>query len=255
MLNAARQQQLHARLHRTPSDHSVLSSLPVLFFGDLFSAQLATIGLNPSRREYLDTHGIELDGTTRRFETLRSLGAVDRGMLEDEQCSRAIERMRCYFQPGKPVFDRWFKRLMCVVGAMGFSYRAGQVAHLDLVQEATDPTWSELRSIAREEAEELLRRDLPFLRFELEVFQVKTVVCNGRTPFHHVCELMDECRVTTGEFRGRRWYAGLGTLGQHDIYLAGWNKPLTRPPGLGEAELVELGTTLKGKLAELGCQF
>ncbi len=31
-----------------------------------------------------------------------------------------------------------------VVEALGLSYERGEVAHLDLVQEATSPTWSEL---------------------------------------------------------------------------------------------------------------
>ncbi len=70
--------RLYERLRRPPSPSSVHGSLPVLAFGDLFKAGIATVGLNPSRREFLDNHGRELDGPKRRFETLGSLGARDR---------------------------------------------------------------------------------------------------------------------------------------------------------------------------------
>src|SRR4051812_46832848 len=88
---------LHARLRRSPTAHSVVGSLPVLFFGDLFSARVATVGLNPSDQEFLDRSGEELEGTSRRFESLRSLGALDRESLEVGQCERAIATMRRYY--------------------------------------------------------------------------------------------------------------------------------------------------------------
>ena len=126
-----------------PTPASVPGSLPVLFFGDLFTAQAATVGLNPSKLEYLSKYGLELDGAQRRFETLRSLDAADRTSLSAEQCERAIQRMQRYFQPGKPVHV-WFHSLDRVLNGMKLRIQAGEVAHLDLVQEATDPTWAAL---------------------------------------------------------------------------------------------------------------
>ena len=64
---------LHTQLRQGPSDCSVPKSLPILFFGDLFTARAVTIGLNPSDREYLDAYGAELKGDDRRFKTLTSL--------------------------------------------------------------------------------------------------------------------------------------------------------------------------------------
>jgi hypothetical protein len=52
----------------------------VLFFGDLFTSSVATVGLNPSRLEYLDKHGKKLSGARRRFESITSMGyRYDRG--------------------------------------------------------------------------------------------------------------------------------------------------------------------------------
>lgn len=81
---------LHARLRRPPSPHSVPGSLPILFFGDLASARIATVGLNPSDQEYTDGNGELLTRSRQRFATLASLGAADRASLDSAQCDEAI---------------------------------------------------------------------------------------------------------------------------------------------------------------------
>jgi hypothetical protein len=45
-----------------------------VFFGDLFRADVATVGLNPSDQEYLSKAGEMLAGRAQRFATLASLG-------------------------------------------------------------------------------------------------------------------------------------------------------------------------------------
>jgi hypothetical protein len=58
--------RLFDRLRQEPLQASVPASLPVLFFGDLFTATVATVGLNPSKLEYLDKNGNELSGARHR---------------------------------------------------------------------------------------------------------------------------------------------------------------------------------------------
>src|SRR5206468_2380616 len=104
------EQQLNSRLRSPSSEHSVPSSLPVLFFGDPFSATTATVGLNPSDQEYLDPEGTMLTAALQRFETVESLGAESREKLTADQCRRAVRRMRGYFEVGRPVYQ-WFASL------------------------------------------------------------------------------------------------------------------------------------------------
>ena len=52
-------------------------STPVVAFGDVRKAAVATLGWNPSKREFLDSRGNELVRTERRLETLASLGESD----------------------------------------------------------------------------------------------------------------------------------------------------------------------------------
>lgn len=189
--NGATRDAFYTRLRRPPSPHSVPGSLPVLFFGDIFLAQIATLGINPSQQEYLDPSGRELTGNARRFQTLTSLQAPTRATLTDEQCEQAIGTMRDYFQPGKPVYQ-WFRPLDRVTQAMGYSYAVGEVINLDLIQEAKAPKWSTLEKQFPNETSALLVTDLPFLRWQLATFPLRAVVCNGKTLLRHVCGLLDE---------------------------------------------------------------
>jgi hypothetical protein len=223
----------------------------VLFFGDLLTAKIATVGLNPSRREYTDNQNAELDGPARRFETLASLGAEKRAELTAQQCDRAITTMRAYFDPGKPAYS-WFASLGRVVEGMGYQYRAREVAHLDLVQEATDPTWSALLQQNPDEARSLLDADAPFLRWQIETFPLLALVCNGRTTFDNVVRLT-EARIVAQDKIGRfTSYVALGNSGQRTVAVVGWNIPLARPTGLSASGQVSLGAQFKQRLNDLG---
>src|SRR5260221_5954000 len=139
-----RRADLFGRLRRAPSPSTVPGTLPVLFFGDLFAAEVASVGLNPSDQEYLTKTGQMLTSRAQRFATLDSLGANDRAALLDPQCDEAVEWMRAYYDEGKPVYGAWFNALSRVVVGFGVGFRERSAAHLDLVQESTSPVWSEL---------------------------------------------------------------------------------------------------------------
>ena len=252
-------EQFYERLRRVGSKSSVVGSLPVLFFGDISSALIATVGLNPSHREYLDTEGAELTDAVgpnaRRFETLTSLGAHDRRHLSQEQCDQAIHRMRDYFKRGKPVY-KWFGHLERVTASMGYSYGAGQVVHLDLVQEATKHTYSELSPT---ELQRLRSADLPFLKWQLDTFPLRTVLCNGRTAYEVVRDLTNGSAKHTGRIARTTWWAGFAQAGGRTIGLAGWNLPLARATGLkrnmGRDGEGQLGKKLADALRGLGIRL
>jgi hypothetical protein len=240
-MNPEVREALHRRLRRPPGRFSVPGSLPVLFFGDILTAQVATVGINPSDQEYLSPSGSELDGALRRFQTLKSLGCVDRASLTPEQCERAIRTMQGYFQPGKPVY-KWFQPLDRVLRGMGFHYERGEAVHLDLAQEATRPTWSELKKASPPDAEAMLRADDSFLCWQLEAFPVQAVVCNGRTPLDAVQQLLGAKILHRGNLARLNWSVGIASLGR-PIAVAGWNLPLGRA-GLVVQDEIELGRIL-----------
>jgi hypothetical protein len=237
--------RLCARLRAPAPRHAVDGTLPVLFFGDLFKAEMATVGLNPSDQEYLSRDGALLRGRAQRFATLESLGARDRFSLTDDQCAEAVRWMRHYYDAGKPVYG-WFAGLTRVVRGFGASFVDGTAAHLDLVQDATSPVWSALPESAQAA---LLEQDLPFLEWQLRAFPLRAVICTGKTVGVHVRRLLGVKVAEQGQLARIRWWVGTAEVDGRPLALGGWNYPLARPTGLGAAGELELGALLAEQLA------
>ncbi len=235
------------RLRFDPIPSTVPGSLPVLCFGDLFSASIATVGINPSNQEYTYPDGSELDGDRRRFETLNSLGIQSRAAMTPEHAALAVERMRAYFDEGKPIYG-WFAGLQRVVEGMGFSFADRTAAHLDLIQEATHPKWSMLRHDDPAQAESVLRRDLPFLQKQLEQFPIRAVVCTSRRVLDNVCSVLNGWQVAEGTLARLTWSISLAETARGMVGIAGWNIPLAQPTGLNREGQTQLGELLKTQL-------
>src|SRR5438552_3663439 len=95
---------------------------PVPAFGDPSTASVATLGLNPSNREFVDDDGCELEGDARRFHTLASLGLARWEQADTRHLELVLHSCRCYFQ--RNPYDRWFRRLDQLLAATGTSYYA-----------------------------------------------------------------------------------------------------------------------------------
>jgi len=163
----------------TLSDTNVIQwGCPVLSFGDLSNSKVATLGLNPSNREFVDEYGNELQGSRRRFHTLKSLGLRDWSEVDVRHLGMILESCRMYFS-GNP-YDRWFKKLDQVISGAKVSYYDSLrgACHLDLIPYATACKWTELtpkqRSILLNIAGDtlgLVLRDSP----------VRLLILNGRS--------------------------------------------------------------------------
>ncbi len=209
-------------------------------------AEIATVGLNPSDHEYLSKDGRMLTGAAQRFATLDSVGAADRSSLTDPQCDEAIERMRNYYEVGKPVYGSWFNALARVVDGFGASFRQRSAAHLDLVQESTSPVWGDL-PLSQKTA--LLEQDLPFLTWELRTFPVRAVICTGKTVGVHVRRQLRVEVTEEGSLARIKWWVGHAEVEGRRVGIAGWNYPLARPTGLGAEGEARLGQLLADRLA------
>lgn len=216
----------------------------MLFFGDIFSAKVATVGLNPSDQEYTDPRGELLTESAQRFATLTSLGAPDRSSLSDKQCDEAVRWMQAYYDTGKPVY-RWFAPLERLLRGLGVSLGGRTAGHLDLVQEATSPTWSML---TRDERDRLLAADLPFLEWQIRSFPLVAVICNGRSASDHVRRVLNVPIEETGVMARTKWWTGHAVLDGRRVGFAGWNIPLQRPTGLGAEGEQAMGQLFREKL-------
>jgi hypothetical protein len=164
------------RLRRPPpTAYIVAGSTPVVSFGDASHAVVATLGLNPSRREFLNPNGCELTGTARRFETLASLGVSSLDSANEAILRRVVNACNGYFWANP--YRRWFDQLEPVLQSVGASYYDGTACHLDLVQWATDPVWSRIPD--RAIRDRLLTEDASFLHHQLRAGSFRLLLING----------------------------------------------------------------------------
>ena len=156
----------------------IYRSSPVLSFGDFEKSRVATIGINPSYREFLDAEGDELQGQERRLHTLTSLGIDSWDKADFRHLALIAETGRSYFDSNP--YSAWFNRLEYVMAGLNASYYGspGTACHIDLVPFATARRWSEIPShrqsylldVAKDIIGTILR-DSP----------IRTLVLNGST--------------------------------------------------------------------------
>jgi len=226
----------------TPADCFVLpGSTPVVAFGDVRHAHVATLGLNPSRVEFKEP-GMELDGPLRRFETLQSLGVARLEDASDDAVLTVWRRCNDYFR-GNP-YKKWFDPLEKVLLAAGASYFDDTACHLDLSQWATDPTWSGLPAVVRKR---LTSEDVEFLLTQLKSERIALLLLNGRAVVDTFRSVLKGQLESVGTIADRtvttKFY--VGTFG--NARVVGWSTNLQSSFGVTK----ELRSQLAQRVAEL----
>ncbi len=172
-----------------PNMNIVSGSTPVVAFGNAQISRVATLGLNPSKYEFLDKNGIELTGSERRLETLNSLEIKNRKNISNWQVKQTLNSCNNYFD-NRPY--SWFNKLEKVLKHFEVSYYSSTACHLDLVQWATDPVWG---SIPEEIKTILIKRDRNFLSKQLTNENIEILLLNGRSVINEF-QVAFECNLS-----------------------------------------------------------
>jgi len=154
-------------------------SSPVPSFGDPSNAVIATLGLNPSNREFVDDFGAELDGANRRFHTLKSLGLNAWPDASDSHYD--LIRKSCVEYFIRNPYDGWFKRLDNIISGSNASYYGTSkisACHLDLVPYATSSKWGNL---SRDQRDSLLDIAGDTLGMLIRESPIRILVLNGNS--------------------------------------------------------------------------
>lgn len=158
----------------------VENSYPVTSFGDLTSARVLTIGINPSIDEFHSRKKGRplLEASAKRLVDSEVLGIVAGTPLNREQAELVLKGNNLYFaKSGNPY--HWFNALEeFALKPIGASYFDGSAAHVDLVQWATDPVWSRIQDEAVQS--ELVRSDVDFLTSVLQSKKWDLIILNGK---------------------------------------------------------------------------
>ena len=162
---------------KPPNRFVVRGTTPVISFGDASTAEVATLGINPSASEFL-LDGVLLSDNRRRLATLESLHAISNDSLTDTQVKQVLDDCSTYFD--RNPYWLWFRPLEKVIKqATGQSYADGTACHLDLVQWATDPVWGKLKDNSAKQ--QLLAETHPHLINQIKLGRLSVVLMNGRS--------------------------------------------------------------------------
>jgi hypothetical protein len=186
-------------------------SCPVPAFGDLSTSLVATLGLNPSNREFVDEAGNELNGPDRRLHTLRSLGLTRWSEADAGHLERIENSCRRYFS--RNPYNEWFRSLDRIIAGTRASYYSmfAGACHLDLVPYATRCKWTDLTTRQRSSLLSLSGDTLGLL---LRDSPVRLIVVNGRTVIENLQRVAGVAldRVAMGDWTLPR-QAGSGVAG------------------------------------------
>ncbi len=153
---------------------------PVPFFGQLESARLATVGINPSDREFTARNGAELTGSARRFPTLNSLRLPDWPDADERARQEIATACSRYFE--RNPYRRWFGVLQQLIEPTGLSYYApgSDACHLDIVPWATSRKWGLLPAASKaallHRAEQTIARVIAYSPLVMLVLNGREVV-------------------------------------------------------------------------------
>lgn len=140
-------------------------------------ARIATIGINPSIREFVDPDGIALAGPTQRLPTLDSMGLTSWSALHSVHIRSIALACRSYFE--RNPYLTWFRPLQTLLHGSDASYFGPErsACHLDLVPYTTVGKWSSLPLDSRRALLESTKDALGLL---LREFSIDLVVLNGQ---------------------------------------------------------------------------
>jgi hypothetical protein len=175
--------------------HVIPWAAPVPAFGDPAQARVATVGLNPSNREFVSADGQELHGHSRRFQTLSSLGLARWSEANAIHIDLIEKSCRTYFSTNP--YDAWFRSLDRILSGVGISYYSGATAcHLDLIPFATASKWTLLNALQRSALLSFAGETLGLL---IRDSLVEVVVLNGSSVVKKFQEIsgarLDETRM------------------------------------------------------------
>lgn len=161
---------------------------PVVAFGNPAVSKIATLGLNPSNLEFMDSRGNQLLAPANRLESLATLKIRGWGELARQGVRQVWQACEEYFY--RNPYNQWFGRLEKLLVETGSSYytRIGDTAcHLDLVPFATATKWSELSGTQRSR---LIELGAPSLVRVLLASNIRVLILNGATVVREFGQLL-----------------------------------------------------------------
>ena len=208
---------------------------PVPYFGHAERARIASVGLNPSDKEFCDDAGHPLSDSRRRLATLDSLGLQHWSAAGAEECSAVAQACSGYFDLGSNPYWRWFRPLEAIFEDAGRgTLKDGDACHIDLAPWATRKKWRDLGHAGQAA---LVERGERVLKALLESAQFEVLLLNGVSVVEGLAraakiELPLDCASGT-HGTAKRLSLTFNSLGSIElgrpVTILGWNWNLQSP--------------------------
>jgi hypothetical protein len=155
----------------------VEGSVPIVFFGNVEKAEIATLSLNPSNVEF-EHNGV------RRCVDRKQLRVSDNQKLNSEQAESVYQSLLLFFKVNP--YKTWFNPMNKLFQSKGYEYYNDKIVHLDISPWATSNKWDSLR---REERESII--DTTIIENVIEKCGIKKLFINGKTAFNVFCTTLN----------------------------------------------------------------
>ncbi len=155
----------------------VPGSVPIVFFGNIEKAEIATLGLNPSNIEFVHNG-------KRRLVDRKVLNVSDNQTLTPEQAEQVYDSLLKYFKINP--YKKWFDPMNNLFKYKGFEYYNDKIVHLDISPWATSKKWSDLNKY-----EKKLIIDTSIIKCVIKKQKIKKLFINGKTAFEEIKEVLN----------------------------------------------------------------
>jgi hypothetical protein len=234
---------------------------PVLFFGQLPSARIATVGLNPSSREFVNSDGGRLADHDRRLPTLDSLALQRWDDANAIHMAELIDACENYFE--RRPYDLWFRVLDTVMKDAGYTFYGAKAnaCHVDLVPFATRSKWGSLAGAGRARLLDLGGDALGHL---VRASSLEALILNGRSVVEGFSRIADRPLFATemnswdlprrdgGGVRGVAFEGAVTRIGGvelgREVVVLGYNHNLQSSYGVTSAVLGAIRAWLADRL-------
>ncbi|GGC16386.1 MULTISPECIES: hypothetical protein [Dyadobacter] len=237
---------------------------PIPSFGDWTSAKIATVGINPSNREFVKGSGAELEGSERRFHTLKSLSLTDWSEASSTHLNSIVSTCKEYFKSNP--YDSWFKKLDFLLSGTEYSYYFPSylACHLDLVPYATSCKWGNL---SIKEKTNLLSYTGDILGHIINESSILILVLNGKSVvdnFEKLADLKLDRQIISSWTLPRKTSTGVVGYGyqghvkeiggvrlNRSIPVIGYNHNIQSSFGVTNEVLIEIKKWIASKVDEI----
>jgi hypothetical protein len=194
----------------------VEGSIPIVFFGNVEKAEIATLSLNPSNIEF-EHNGV------RRCVDRKHLRVSDSQKLTREQAESVYQSLLLFFHVNP--YKTWFNPMNKLFRGKGFEYYNDKIVHLDISPWATTNKWD---SLSREERESII--DTSIVKEVIEKSEIKKLFVNGKTAFDVFRETLslnaNDIRQSTFAYRTQNGNNRSFVIYETEIFeckVIGWN--------------------------------